>query len=81
MLPHTHSHNTILDRFRVDKEEPVNLKDAEYDINMLTGFFKMFLRELPEPVIPFEQYAQVESAISESLSGEVGICRGSQKVG
>lgn len=51
-------------RFKFDREETVNLKDEEFDINMLTGFLKLFLRELPEPVIPFCQYPIVEQAIS-----------------
>ena len=46
----------------------MDLKDEEYDINMLTGFLKLFLRELPEPVIPFNQYPIVENAISKYLS-------------
>ena len=54
-------------RFKFDREEAVNLKDEEFDINMLTGFLKLFLRELPEPIIPFNQYPIVENAISECL--------------
>lgn len=53
-------------RFKFDKEEAVDLKDEEYDINMLTGSLKLFLRELPEPIIPFRQFPAVESAIRKS---------------
>uniref|UniRef100_H2Z808 Rho-GAP domain-containing protein n=1 Tax=Ciona savignyi TaxID=51511 RepID=H2Z808_CIOSA len=37
-----------------NKYEPVDLSEPEWeDIHLITGALKMFLRELPEPVIPF----------------------------
>uniref|UniRef100_H2Z810 Rho-GAP domain-containing protein n=1 Tax=Ciona savignyi TaxID=51511 RepID=H2Z810_CIOSA len=41
-------------RYMVDRDEPVDLSEPEWeDIHLITGALKMFLRELPEPVIPF----------------------------
>ncbi|XP_078494310.1 rho GTPase-activating protein 12 isoform X6 [Ciona intestinalis] len=41
-------------RYMIDRDEPVNLSEPEWeDIHLVTGALKMFLRELPEPVIPF----------------------------
>lgn len=40
--------------------DPVTLLDT--DVHNITGLFKLFLRELPEPVIPFDLYNDFISA-------------------
>lgn len=41
-------------RYLVDRDEPVDLSEEQWeDIHLITGALKLFLRELPEPVIPF----------------------------
>lgn len=45
---------------------PVNLKDKEWeDIHVITGALKMFLRELPEPVIPFQFFDKFIASCSK----------------
>ena len=52
-------------RYIVDQEQLYFLDDLDKwdDINVITGALKLFLREMPEPLIPFSKYdAFVESA-------------------
>jgi len=38
-------------------DEPVNLSEPQWnEIHLVSGALKMFLRELPEPVVPFNFY-------------------------
>ena len=47
-------------------DEPVDLSQVQWDdIHLITGALKMFLRELPEPVIPFAFFRQFITACSE----------------
>lgn len=42
-------------RYLIDRDETPDLSQPEWeDIHLITGALKMFLRELPQPVIPFE---------------------------
>ncbi|XP_069762390.1 rho GTPase-activating protein 15 isoform X2 [Narcine bancroftii] len=46
------------------QEEKLNLDDPEWeDIHVVTGALKMFLRELPEPLFPFEAYEEFISCV------------------
>ena len=47
---------------------PVNFADQEWeDINIISGALKLFLRELPDPLIPFSLYNKFIEAGSEHL--------------
>jgi len=47
-------------------DEPVNLSDPQWeDIHLVTGALKMFLRELPEPIVPFNFFDKFIAACSE----------------
>ncbi|KAG8452533.1 hypothetical protein GDO86_004352 [Hymenochirus boettgeri] len=51
-------------RFVVDREEKLDLSSSEWeDVHVITGALKMFLRELPEPVIPFDMFDQFLAAV------------------
>jgi len=46
---------------------PVNFSDEEWeDINIVSGALKLFLRELPDPLIPYSLYNKFIDAGSES---------------
>lgn len=46
--------------------EHVNLDDGDFsDVHTIAGCLKLFLRRLPEPVIPTQFYAGFIQAISE----------------
>ena len=45
---------------------PVNFSDEEWeDINIVSGALKLFLRELPDPLIPYNLYNKFIDAGSE----------------
>ena len=47
-------------------EEAIDLSAAQWeDINVVTGALKLFLRELPDPVIPNSLYQKFIDASSE----------------
>ena len=47
---------------------PVDFTDQEWeDINIISGALKLFLRELPDPLIPFSLYNKFIEAGSEYL--------------
>ncbi|XP_043939550.1 rho GTPase-activating protein 9 isoform X2 [Protopterus annectens] len=51
-------------RFIVDHEEKLNLDSSEWeDIHVITGALKLFFRELPEPLIPFEFFEPFVEAV------------------
>nr|XP_032802285.1 rho GTPase-activating protein 12-like isoform X2 [Petromyzon marinus] len=58
-------------RFLVDHEEKVSLDESHWeDIHVITGALKMFFRELPEPLFPFNQFDPFISAIKLQDSRE-----------
>ncbi|GCC46793.1 hypothetical protein chiPu_0030793 [Chiloscyllium punctatum] len=47
--------------------DKLNLDDAEWeDIHVVSGALKMFFRELPEPLIPYNTFDNFIAAVSES---------------
>ena len=43
--------------FDVKIDEDVDLMDESIDINAISGLLKLYLRELQNPLIPFESYS------------------------
>uniref|UniRef100_A0A8B9MTW3 Rho GTPase activating protein 9 n=1 Tax=Accipiter nisus TaxID=211598 RepID=A0A8B9MTW3_9AVES len=51
-------------RFAVDREERLSLADPEWsDVHVVTGALKLFFRELPEPLVPYEFFNPFIEAI------------------
>ena len=52
--------------------EDINLEDQEWtDINIVTGCLKLYLRELPDPIIPFKMFRSfIDAASKYSVAGE-----------
>ncbi|XP_014353853.1 rho GTPase-activating protein 15 isoform X2 [Latimeria chalumnae] len=51
-------------RFIVDHEEKLDLNNPQWeDIHVITGALKMFFRELPEPLIPYDFFEQFVEAV------------------
>ena len=49
-------------------EPDVDLSSPEWaDVNIITGCLKLYLRELPDPVIPFRQFRSLIDAASKDL--------------
>lgn len=49
-------------------EERVSLADPEWsDVHVVAGALKLFLRELPEPLVPYRFFEPFIEAISECL--------------
>lgn len=49
-------------------EERFSLEDPEWsDIHVVTGALKLFFRELPEPLVPYELFNPFIEAISKCL--------------
>ncbi|XP_053564160.1 rho GTPase-activating protein 9 isoform X2 [Bombina bombina] len=52
---------------QLSQEEKLDLSSSEWeDIHVITGALKMFLRELPEPVIPYNMFEQFVTAVQIS---------------
>ncbi|XP_078280532.1 rho GTPase-activating protein 27-like isoform X2 [Rhinoraja longicauda] len=51
-------------RFKIDHDENVNLNDGPWDdVHVITGALKLFFRELPEPLFPFNYFNNFIAAI------------------
>ncbi|XP_033926160.1 rho GTPase-activating protein 27 isoform X5 [Melopsittacus undulatus] len=51
-------------RYKVEHDEQLDLDDGRWeDIHVVTGALKLFLRELPEPLVPFSHFEQFIAAI------------------
>lgn len=46
--------------------EHVDLEDPQWeDIHVITGALKLFFRELPEPLVPYELFQDIVEAVSK----------------
>jgi len=58
-------------RYLTDRDETPNLSEPEWeDIHLVTGALKMYLRELPEPIIPYNLFIDFISACKKSSQDE-----------
>ena len=62
----THSHTHTLTHTIVDASE-VDIYDPKWDHNTFAGALKLFLRELPEPLLTFDLYNVFVSAASKYM--------------
>ena len=60
----THTHTHTLTHSIVDASE-VDIYDPKWDHNTFAGALKLFLRELPEPLLTFDLYNVFVSAASK----------------
>uniref|UniRef100_A0A672UNP1 Rho GTPase activating protein 27 n=1 Tax=Strigops habroptila TaxID=2489341 RepID=A0A672UNP1_STRHB len=62
-------------RYKVEHDEQLDLDDGRWeDIHVVTGALKLFLRELPEPLIPFSHFEQFITAIKMQDPARRGRC-------
>ncbi|KAM8988758.1 rho GTPase-activating protein 27 isoform 3-T3 [Ara ararauna] len=62
-------------RYKVEHDEQLDLDDGRWeDIHVVTGALKLFLRELPEPLIPFSHFEQFIAAIKMQDPARRGWC-------
>ncbi|XP_030919496.1 rho GTPase-activating protein 27 [Geospiza fortis] len=53
-------------RYKVEHDEQLDLDDGHWeDIHVVTGALKLFLRELPEPLVPFSHFDKFIAAINQ----------------
>uniref|UniRef100_A0A4W3JTK0 Uncharacterized protein n=1 Tax=Callorhinchus milii TaxID=7868 RepID=A0A4W3JTK0_CALMI len=53
------------------QEEKLNMDDAQWeDVHVITGALKMFFRELPEPLVPYNSFEHFVSAIKIADAAE-----------
>ncbi|XP_032222777.2 rho GTPase-activating protein 15 isoform X2 [Nematostella vectensis] len=54
-------------RIMVDQEEPIALGESPFDdIHALAGSLKLYFREMPEPLVPFDFFSGFVEAIKQS---------------
>lgn len=63
-----HGHSLILIFSTTDGDKADISASAYADINIIAGALKLYLRDLPIPVITFELYTKFVQAASKSLS-------------
>ncbi|XP_071433633.1 rho GTPase-activating protein 27 isoform X3 [Pithys albifrons albifrons] len=62
-------------RYKVEHDEQLDLDDGRWeDIHVVTGALKLFLRELPEPLVPFSHFDKFIAAIKIQDQAMRGRC-------
>lgn len=62
-------------RYKVDHDEHLDLDDGRWeDIHVITGALKLFFRELPEPLVPFNHFDKFIAAIKMQEPARRGRC-------
>ncbi|XP_061199199.1 rho GTPase-activating protein 27 [Neopsephotus bourkii] len=62
-------------RYKVEHDEHLDLDDGRWeDVHVVTGALKLFLRELPEPLVPFSHFEQFIAAIKMQDPTRRGWC-------
>ena len=58
--------------FQLFTDEVINLEDDQWaDINIVSGCLKLYLRELPDPLVPFRMFRSFIEAASKLCMGMV----------